>query len=86
MIKRKVKTFKDRLVENNMFYRPGDKIRVKSKQELIESGMSTREVRAIKHLCNRVLIIKMYVGDGVNYILENTETPLCDSDIKGYVL
>jgi len=86
MRNRKVKTYQGRLMENNMFHRVGEKVRIKSKDELRESGMSERSVRHMKHLCNRVFLIIGINTDKQFYILEGSNIPVVDADIDHMVL
>ena len=86
MTVRKNRTFEDRVSENGMMYRQGNKVKIHSLSELMNSGLSTREARAIKHLCGRTLTIRVLLHDKQLYVLSETSTPVCDADIKCMVL
>lgn len=75
-----------RLSENNMFYRVGEKIKIKSKDSLRGDGMEERAVRAIKHLCGRVFRITRIDENYQSYAIEGSKIQVVDADIDHIVL
>lgn len=75
-----------RLEENNMFYRVGEKVMIKSKEELRNGGMGIKSIRTIKHLCGRVFKIVAMNENSQHYVIEGTNIPVVDADIAHLVL
>lgn len=76
---------KDRLAENNMFYRKGNHVRIKNVSELEESGMSEEEAAMLYTISGKVFEIEEVNEETQNYILADATVEVCDADISGVI-
>ncbi len=85
MIRKKNFSYRDRIRDNNMMFLIGDTVKIKSRDELIYSGTSRKDFRAIRHLCDRVVTISEIINE-VYYKINESTTPINDADIAHMVI
>lgn len=69
-----------------MFYRVGEKVKIKSKEGLRSGGMEEKAIRSFKHLCGRVFKITEVITYTEHYVIEGSDIGIVDADIAHLVL
>jgi hypothetical protein len=82
----KIKSREINLKENGMFYRPGEKVRIKTRSQLFDSGLSESDVIRMSSISGKIFLITRKDEYDLYYRLLGSDIAVTDADIAGKVI
>ena len=82
----KIQSKERNLIEFGMLYKPKDIVRIKTRAQLLESGVSLRYIIWISELCGKVFEIVELDKSMVHYRLKGSDKSVTDLEIYGTII